>query len=88
MLVLTERHLEVLRAMGLQGSTREQLGEILERPAFGELLITGYLIYKPIISRETVVRPGESGEIQTDVWYFTAVGAAAIGVDPGLLPEV
>jgi hypothetical protein len=78
---MSGREREILEAIGRQGRTRDQLGELADAPELQELIRGGLVTYEPIELRETV-GPGEqrSGHDRTDVWYLTPAGADAVGI--------
>jgi hypothetical protein len=76
---LTDRHVEILRAVGELGATEEELGRVVTTREFDDLRSAGFLLYWPARG----LRPlglAATGS-RRDCWYLSFIGAGELGLD-------
>jgi len=75
--MLSDRHREILGAIGLTGATHDELGYLMRAREFADLDVAGLIVYWP----ESQPRPVRvlSDTSRRGTWNLTAAGADAIG---------
>ena len=78
---LTAEHREILEAIGPSGATNQQLGDLVNRPAFAELVTADYMASEEFDRLET----GQDTRLpheQVLHWRLTPRGTQALNVPP------
>ena len=80
---ITQAHSAVLESIGLDGSSRTELGDMVEGDALRELIAAGFVAVVPSrygeTPTETITRQANDTIVH---WYLTPAGATAIGLNP------
>ena len=79
---LTAGHREILEAIGPSGATNQQLGDLVNRPVFAQLVDGGYMRSEQFELQETDQQSARLPHEQVLRWQLTPRGTQALNVPP------